>query len=331
VDASGGQGQQAATIVIQTRVNPGSEEPFAAWQEHISRIVGRAPGYVSHELIRPDPPIQQDWVIVERFLSREAARRWLSSPERAEAMKRGEGLLAGDQAISVIDELGPPPRPTKSTSVILTEVEPGSEQAFREWNARITAAQSTWPGYVGSALQPPVEGVQDQWVTMVTFDSDEQLEAWLGSEDRAALIAESEGIAHDTAMRRVRSGFEGWFDIARPAGVEQPAPWKFNWLILVGLYPIVMLEILFMNNKLAWMNLAFSNLIGNVLSVAFLGWPVLAVLTKLMGWWLQPKPTAARSTGLKGAVVMAIAMAVLVGIFYLIVTYVGFSSEVSEL
>jgi antibiotic biosynthesis monooxygenase (ABM) superfamily enzyme len=119
---------------------------------------------------------------------------------------------------------------------------------------------------------------------MVTFDSDDHLEAWLGSEDRAALIAQSEGIARDTAMRWVRSGFKGWFDIARPAGVEQPAPWKFTWPILVGLYPIVMLEILFMNNKLACMDLAFSNLIGNTLSVALLGWPVVAVLTKLMGW-----------------------------------------------
>jgi uncharacterized protein len=329
--ASGEQGQHAATIVIQTRVKPGSEEPFAAWQEQMARIVTRAPGYVSHELIRPDPPIQQDWVIVERFVSREAARGWLNSPERAEAMKRGEGTLAGDQTISVIDELGPPLPPTKSTSVILTAVKSGAEQAFRDWNARITAAQATWPGYVGCALQPPVEGVQDQWVTVVTFDSDEHLEAWLDSDDRAALIAESEAFARDTAMRRVHSGFEGWFDIARPAGVRQPAPWKFNWLILVGLYPIVMLEILFMNNKLAWMNLAFSNLLGNTLSVALLGWPVLAVLTKLMGWWLQPSPTAAKSTDLRGAVVIALAMAALVGIFYLIVTYVGFSSKVLEL
>lgn len=331
MDTSGGQGQQAATIVIQTRVNPGSEEPFAAWQEHMARTVARAPGCVSYELIRPDPPIQQDWVVVERFVSREAARGWLNSPERAEAMKPAEGLLAGDQAISVIDELGPAPLPTKSTSVILTAVEPGGEQAFRDWNAKITAAQSAWPGYVGCALQPPVEGVQDQWVTVVTFESDEHLEAWLGSDDRAALIAESKAFASDTAMRRVHSGFEGWFDIARPAGVGQPAPWKFNWLILAGLYPIVMLEILFMNDKLAWMNLAFSNLIGNTLSVALLGWPVVAVLTKLMGWWLQPSPTAPKSTDLKGAVVMALAMAALVGIFYMIVTYVGFSSKVLEL
>ena len=328
---SGGQGQHAATVVIQTRVNPGAEERFAAWQEHMARIVVRASGYVSYELIRPDPPIQQDWVIIERFASREAARGWLDSPERAEAMKRGEGLLAGDQAISVIDELGPAPRPTKSTSVILTAVEPGAEQAFREWNARITAAQASWPGYVGCALQPPVEGVQDQWVTVVTFDSDEHLEAWLESEERAALIADSEAFAHDTAMRRVRSGFEGWFDVARSAGVGKPSPWKFNWLILVGLYPIVMLEILFMNHKLLWMNLAFSNLIGNIFSVALLGWPIVAVLTKLMGWWLQPSSTAAKSTDLKGVIVMAVTLAALVGIFYVIVTYVGFSSKVLHL
>jgi uncharacterized protein len=331
MSASGEQRQQVATIVIQTRVNPGSEERFAGWQEHMARIVTRAPGYVGHELIRPDPPVQQDWVIVERFASREAARGWLESPERAEAMKRGEGLLAGDQAISVIDELGPPPSPTKSTSVILTTVEPGGEQAFRDWNARITGVQSAWPGYVGGALQPPVEGVQDQWVTVVTFDSDEHLEAWLESEDRAALIADSEAFAHDTAMRRVHSGFEDWFDITRPAGVGQPAPWKFNWLILVGLYPIVMLEILFMNNKLLWMNLSFSNLIGNILSVAVLGWPVLAVLTKLMGWWLQPSPEAAKSTDMKGAIILAVALAALVGIFYVIVTNVGFTSKVFHL
>lgn len=329
--APDGQESQPATIVIQTRVSLGSEEPFAAWQEHMARIVARAPGYISYELIRPDPPIQRDWVIVERFASRQAASGWLNSPERAEAMKRGEDLLADDQAISVIDELGSPPPPTKSTSVILTAVESGAEQAFRDWNARITAAQSVWPGYVGCALQPPVEGVQDQWVTVVSFDSDEHLDAWLQSDDRAALIEESEAFARDTAMRRVHSGFEGWFDIARPAGVVRPAPWKLNWLILAGLYPIVMLEILFMNNKLLWMNLAFSNLIGNTLSVAILGWPVLALLTKVMGWWLQPSPTAAKSTDLKGAVILAFAIAALVGLFYLIVIHVGFSSRVFHL
>jgi len=61
-----------------------------------------------------------------------------------------------------------------------------------------------------------------------------------------------------------------------------------------------MLEVLFLNNKLYWMNLAFSTLIGNIFSVAILGWPVVAILSRLMGWWIQPS-SRSRSTDLKGA------------------------------
>lgn len=321
---------RAATVVIQARARPGQDEEFAAWQQRMANLASRAEGFISNQVMPPAPPEQEDWVIIERFESRRQARSWLDSPQRAEEVARAADLMDSDQEISVIDELGAPAE-RSSTAVIFTEVEPGSEEGFRRWDDEIAAAQARWPGYVGSTLQAPVEDVQDQWLTMVTFDSEAHLEAWLGSDERAALLKEEEGMAHDTATRRVRSGFEGWFDFRRAGGPGRPAPWKLNLVILVGLYPIVMPEILYLNNKLAWMNLAFSNLIGNVLSVAFLGWPVLAVLTKLMGWWIQPDPRASRSTDLKGALVLSTGLAVLVGVFYLLVTYVGFSSKVLHL
>jgi hypothetical protein len=163
---------------------------------------------------------------------------------------------------------------------------------------------------------------------MVTFDSEEHLDAWMSSDERRALLERGAETFRDTATRRVQSGFEQWFDFKRGDGTPQPPPWKFNYLILVGLYPIVMVEILFLNNKLAWMNLSFGNLIGNVLSVAFLGWPILAILGKLMGWWIQPAPGSSRWTDLKGALVMLLALAALVAIFYVVVKYVGFDAKV---
>ncbi|MGH7868010.1 MAG: hypothetical protein ACREP9_10385 [Candidatus Dormibacteraceae bacterium] len=102
-------------------------------------------------------------------------------------------------------------------------------------------------------------------------------------------------------------------------------------MVLTGLYPIVMLEILFMNNKLLWMNTAFGNLIGNIFSVAILGWPVVAILGKLMGWWLQPAPQASRWTDLKGALIMLGVIAVLVITFFFIVKYVGFDAKVTNI
>jgi uncharacterized protein len=315
-----------ATVVIQTRVRPGRTEEFLARQHDIRRVVQQAPGFLSHQLLPPEPPVQEDWVIIERFETREFARTWLASGERSEALEGLDDLLSGDQAVSVIDS--PSPVSRTATAVILTRVEPGKEAAFQRWNAEITAVQSRQPGYVGATLQPPVDGVQDQWVTVLTFDSDVHLDAWLDSDERDVLLAESEGVFHDTQTRRVESGFSGWFDFQRPEGSSAPPAWKFNYLILVGLYPIVMLEILFLNPKIDWMNLAFGNLVGNILSVAILGWPVVAILSKAMGWWIQPAPGASRSVDVKGAVIMVVALAVLVCAFYFIVTYVGPDAKV---
>jgi len=320
---------EPVTVVIQTRVKPDRDDEFAALQQRIRTSVRQAPGFVSHQLLPPEPPDQKDWVIIERFESRDFARAWLVSTERAEALDGIDDLLLGDQAISVVDS----PRPVShtSTAVILTTVEPGHEAAFQHWNAEITAAQSRQPGYVGATLQAPVDGVQDQWVTIVTFDSSISLDAWLVSDERAALLAKSDGVFHDTQTRRVESGFSGWFDFPRPEGEAAPPAWKFNYLILVGLYPIVMLEILFLNNKLAWMNLAFGNLIGNLFSTAILGWPVVAILGKWMGWWIQPAPDAGRAVHLKGAIIMMVALGVLVCAFYFVVKYVGFDAPVYKI
>jgi hypothetical protein len=316
-----------ATIVIQTRVRPGTEAAFAAWQQRMSELVARAPGFRAHTVMPPDPPVQLDWVILERFSSRAEARAWLNSPERTAELTRITDLITGDQSIAIIDEVAAP-RSRATTAVILTTVEAEKADRFRAWHEEAARAADRWPGHIGTTLQDPVPGVQDQWVTMVTFDTEEHLEAWMSSDERRALLDRAGELFRDTATRTVQSGFEQWFDFKGSDGTGQPPPWKFNYLILVGLYPIVMLEILFLNNKLAWMNLSLGNLIGNILSVAFLGWPVVAVLGKLMGWWIQPAPGSSRWTDLKGALVMLLALAALVAIFYVIVKHVGFDAKV---
>jgi hypothetical protein len=76
------------------------------------------------------------------------------------------------------------------------------------------------------------------------------------------------------------------------------------------------------------MQLAFQTLIGNIFSVAILGWPVVAILGKLMGWWIQPAAGAPRSVDVKGALVMLAVLAALVCVFYFVVEYVGFDARI---
>jgi antibiotic biosynthesis monooxygenase (ABM) superfamily enzyme len=321
-------GRHEATIVTQTRVQPGQTAQFTCWQEQMSEVAAQAPGFVSQEIIPADPPVQEDWVIIQRFRSREDARAWLGSADRARMLREAEVLLQGQDAISIMDGTTRPAARQASTAVIRTRVVAGGEARFRQWSAEMSAAQSRMPGYIGSAVQEPIPGVQDQWVTMLAFDTPEHLQAWLRSPARAALLGRAQTLMADTETRVVKSGFEGWFDIGQPAGQPAAPAWKLNYLILAGLYPIVMLEVLFLNNKLAWMNPAFSTLIGNIFSVAFLGWPVVAILSRLMGWWIQPSALASRSTDLKGAVIMIAVLAVLLTGFFFIVNHVGSDAKV---
>jgi antibiotic biosynthesis monooxygenase (ABM) superfamily enzyme len=323
------RGVNGATLVTQTKVRSGREEAFAAWQQRMSALVSGAPGFVSQEVIAANPPLQADWTIIQRFGSREDASDWLNSEARAAMLEEVGDLLEGDDAISVVEQAA---RTHKgSTAVVRATVAPGREDAYRAWQQEIQRAQAKMPGFVGCAVQEPIPGVQDKWVTLLAFDSAEHLDAWLGSDTRAGLIRKAEGIVGADDVRRVESGFEGWFDFERPTGVPAPPAWKLNYLILTGLYPIVMLEVLFLNNKLAWMNLAVASLIGNIFSVAILGWPIVAVLGKVMGWWIHPAPGASKWNDLKGALVIVGVLAVMVACFYLIVNYVGFDVKVLKI
>jgi hypothetical protein len=74
--------------------------------------------------------------------------------------------------------------------------------------------------------------------------------------------------------------------------------------VLVGLYPIVMLHTLLVAPLLAPLGTAVAMLLGNVVTVALLGWPVLGFLERRMAWWLEAAPGDHR-TDRRGALVLA--------------------------
>jgi heme-degrading monooxygenase HmoA len=67
--------------------------------------------------------------------------------------------------------------------VIVTKVKAGREAAYRQWETKIQQAQSKFPGYCGSYVQPPLAG-ELGWTTLMRFDTAEHLDKWLKSPER---------------------------------------------------------------------------------------------------------------------------------------------------
>jgi antibiotic biosynthesis monooxygenase (ABM) superfamily enzyme len=283
---------QTATVVTHTRVRPGHDREFEAWQARMNDAVSSFDGFVSKEILPPAPPDQLDWVIVQRFERPGQLKAWLESPQRAKMLAQIRAALEGEDAVNVFvgheAEAGRAQGPV--TAVIMTNVTPGQEKEFERWHARVKERQSTYPGFLGCEVQPPIGMFQQEWVTLLRFDSKEHLDNWLESDERRRLLREADEIVDRSRERQVRTSFEGWFRFG--ADHQPPPSWKQSAIVLLVLFPTVMLEITFLNPMLEWMNVVPATFIGNLVSVAALGWLLMPLATRAMRWWLSPPPQA---------------------------------------
>lgn len=283
-------GGSAVTIVTQTRVMPGQESAFKAWQESVSSAAAAYPGFLDQDVLPPSPPAQVDWVILQRFSSSGAAREWLNSPARTQLLEGAQGLLAGNLDIHLIAD-GKGVLPSPVSAVISTRLKPGQEEAYRIWEQRIAAAQARSPGFQGYRLEPPTPGVQDSWLAIVRFDSDANLDRWMKSAERLQLIKDSELFSDEIHARVVRSGFDQWFRTGNSAE-SQPPSWKMSMIVLLALYPVVFLFDYFVQTPLLRGRLALrfwdALFIANIFSVVVLDFLVPRIRARF-DWWLKPQ------------------------------------------
>jgi hypothetical protein len=295
------------TVVTQTRAAAGQDAAFAAWQQRVSSVVAGMSGFISQSIIPPDPPRQVDWVILQRFASADEARAWLQSDQRARLIDEAQPMLVGNDDIHLMTDGDDAEAAAPVSAVIATRVKPGQEAAFRAWEARIGAAQSRAPGYQGFRSTPPTPGVQDDWVTILRFDSEPHLNDWLKSPERQRLLDESAAFTDESHVRTVQTGFDQWF---RSTGGPPPAAWKQNMLVLLALYPVVFLFGRWVGTPVLGGRLALpfwlSLFIGNVVSVILLNW-IVPWVSRRFGWWLHPDgPDVVRINLLGTAVVGAL-------------------------
>jgi uncharacterized protein len=294
---------ETATLVAQTRVRDGEGQAFGQWQARISAAVAAWPGFIEQSVMPPNPPTQTDWVILQRFASAEAATGWLRSDRRQALLTEVQPLVVGVDDIHLLRDSGAGVMPAPVSAVIATRIKPGQEPAYRAWERRIAAAQARAPGFEGYRFEPPVPGVQDGWLAILRFDSEPNMQAWLDSPERAALLRESEPFVADYHTRVVRSGFEQWFGNGA-GGKAGPAVWKQSMVVVLMLYPVVFLFGRYVQSPVLmnWGGLPFwaALFVGNIASVILLNWLV-PWAGRMLDWWLNARALHRMRVDLAGA------------------------------
>jgi hypothetical protein len=278
-----------STLLLCARVREGHEQEFRAWQARWQHEMLQSPGARSFEVL-PQTPDQDEIVGVANFEAIDALRAWRhGEANRAlidEVREHVEGgvimQLAGKAAAEYYVQRG-------ATEVIITRVKTGKEEPYRAFADRIQRAQQKFPGYIGSFVQPPQHN-ETGWTTVLRFQTVRDLNHWLNSPERKALLKESEDLIEGFTAQRVDTSFPGWVP-ADPSTGKPPNMWKTAGLVLLVLFPVIMLELRFLNPVLraAHFPPALGTFTGNAISVTLTTWPLMPLAIRAFHFWLFPE------------------------------------------
>lgn len=276
-----------AVHIIKLSVNAGEVGEHIDWLARLMMVGVESSGVVSAEIIPPANSGQTEWSLVQRFYSAELLESWRQS-EACRALFEEIQPRVTKQDIAIGESVDTSYGTVGSVSVaIVTKVKPGQEAAYCKCEGQFQSAQARRPGYKGVYVQPPTKSTPEIWTTLNRFDSPAALDQWFSSDERKKLLEQSEQVVHSTEYQKVTTSFPGWFP-SKNAGAKGPPNWKTALLILLGLYPIVMLEIRFLNPVFSGLNPALTNFIGNTLSVALTTWITMPLAIKAFSSWLFP-------------------------------------------
>ncbi|MEU7893666.1 antibiotic biosynthesis monooxygenase [Nonomuraea sp. NPDC049152] len=87
--AGGTSPQDAVTAVISHDVRPGRESEFVRWQEKFGRAQEKFQGFMGFEEFEPVSGIQDRWVVLLRYDTREHLDEWLESDTRKKLLEEG--------------------------------------------------------------------------------------------------------------------------------------------------------------------------------------------------------------------------------------------------
>lgn len=305
-----------ATVIIGQRVKAGRELEFEAWQQDMNREASKYPGFIGAEISSPTA-VQGDWVVVYRFDSIAHVQAWINSATRQARLEEGAGLFEGPGTQQVLG--GGERKIDPLVTVAVTHRVPAENVPdFLAWQERLRLAESRFEGFRGTEVFRPVEGVQDEWTLLYRFDNADNLDRWLTSDERKALLTEGEKFS-DFHSRTIDNSFGSWFAFD-DQGNEAPPPsdFKTSIAVWVGLYPTVVFLTLALSplHMPLWLGLLIGNLLSSF-AMSFITMPY--YVNPLLKRWLRPPPEVpAAQTNWRGIGICVAALAFWSVVFYLV-------------
>jgi len=184
------------------------------------------------------------------------------------------------------------------TLVVKHRVKAGTEQAYEAWLRRIVSTARTFPGHLGVDVMPGHSGGLRTFTSVLRFCSTAQVQTWLDSAERLALLQEAEHMLADGDQTEIGQHSEFWFTPPAEPGATPPPRWKQAVLSLCVILPqTLLLPILW--GPVFRLNAFFgsyfvSTFLVTITIVVLVTYVLMPFVTRLAAPWLSAASTSVK-------------------------------------
>lgn len=180
--------------------------------------------------------------------------------------------------------------PSPVTVVVSRRVRKGCTEEFERLSAKMTETAAGFAGHLGAVLFRPFSSDDPEYRVAFKFDTEEHLEAWLNSEERASWLKSIEDLLEQPSAIEKAEGLVPWFTLPGKTIVRPPAKHKMAVVSWLGLFPIVTAIFWLFGAPLAHLPLVPRTFIVTAIVMGLMTYVVMPRLTKAFAFWLFPKP-----------------------------------------
>ncbi len=173
--------------------------------------------------------------------------------------------------------------------IIDRNVVSGKQAEFEKLLNGIIEASSHRRGYLGTNVTKPQSEDNNHYQVIFRFDSQENLDVWIQSEDRKKWVEEIDRVLQEPTQLQFITGLETWFCLPGTPTITPPPRYKMAVVTWLAITPLLIVSNYFFGPIFKDLPLALRLICMTPWIVLIMTYMLMPFMTKLFKWWLYPK------------------------------------------